>query len=384
MSAYYTPVANVSTQADTSADGQVNALNDAVNTGFTALEAGLFPNNGLNLTLASRWNSGSDVVANKSDNGMVTLSGFLGTYTGTGLGHYANFPGSAGNYLSSADTGLNSPTGTIDGRFLIAPDDWTPAADQVVCAKWGSAGNLGFRFQLAAAPAGYPVIVYSSNGTASASVVANAAPPAFVNTEPHWMRFYFEPNNGAGGKTARFYWTDSYDEVNHTGSWTQIGTDVTSAGTTSIFDGNSPIELASILLGTANHMPGKIYRAVVFAPAISSVYPVIDCDPNEYVSGNSWVSRGATGATWNINTSGGSPLSIVQNGNIIGTLPVGYRPAEDIYIPNAVKFDNDQLNYNQVLLKITTAGVVSIVSTVPALFPNQFDDFIRIHATFWT
>ena len=106
---------------------------------------------------------------------------------------------------------------------------------------------------------GYPYLVTSTTG--SDSISANSSVPVgFSAGQTGWVKATFDVDNGAGGKTARFY--TAPDQVDEPSSWTELGTAQTSAGTTSIYSSNSQLEIGSNLIG-GSPATGTIYRAIV-------------------------------------------------------------------------------------------------------------------------
>ena len=141
--------------------------------------------------------------------------------------------GGNGNLIANDSVGT-SITGDIDVRVdLELLDDGDPGADW----KWPTAGfdlaskwfpgTLSWAFLLLA---GVPHVRWSANGTAGLSANATTA-LAGPDKGRRALRFTLDVDNGAAGRTARFYQAPTI-----AGPWTQIGTDVVQAGTTSIFD----------------------------------------------------------------------------------------------------------------------------------------------------
>jgi hypothetical protein len=82
-------------------------------------------------------------------------------------------------------------------------------------------------------------------------------------------------NNGSSQRVNKFYTSD--DGV----SWTQLGTTVTTAGATSIFDSTSALEIGSVSLGSNNVLDGTVYRAIVqsaYDTADNTTSAVFDAD----------------------------------------------------------------------------------------------------------
>lgn len=137
------------------------------------------------------------------------------------------------------DNAQTSITGDIDVRIdLELLDDgdtgaaWKwPTADFDLCSKWNFVvGQLSWAFLLLA---GKPTIRWSADGTNGNTAQASTT-LAGPDKGRRALRFTFDVDNGAAGRTVRFYQASTI-----AGPWTQIGTDTVQAGVTSIFDGTA-------------------------------------------------------------------------------------------------------------------------------------------------
>jgi len=63
---------------------------------------------------------------------------------------------------------------------------------------------------------------------------------SYANGQRGAVRAILDVDNGAAGRTARFYTASSVD-----GPWTQLGADVVAGGTTSIFNGTGVLEIGT-------------------------------------------------------------------------------------------------------------------------------------------
>lgn len=166
-------------------------------------------------------------------------------------------PGTSGNYVSCPDSAGVSITGDIDVRVKVALSDWTPASAQCFLSKWTPSGNQrSWRFEVDTL--GQLVFTWSTDGSATASETSSAA-TGIADGAVKWVRVTLDVDNGAAGRTARFYVAD--DDSGTT--WTQLGTAKTTAGVTSIYDSTAVLEVGSITVGTNNLAVGKFYRASV-------------------------------------------------------------------------------------------------------------------------
>lgn len=161
-----------------------------------------------------------------------------------------------GGYADTPDSIPNSIIGDIDIRAKISMVDWTPAVDSMIVTKWGAGSSSSFVFFIDAN--GTLGFGWSTDGTwQPANSKRSTVASGLANEAIKWIRVILDVNNGASGNDVKFYTSD--DGV----SWLQLGTTVTTAGVTSIFNGVEPVELGSHSNGTytAN---GRIYIAQIY------------------------------------------------------------------------------------------------------------------------
>ena len=216
---------------------------------------------------ASRSSVGETVVVNAGSGGTV-LNATLGStggadsndplllpWTGT---NYLYLPGVTGNYASTPDAAPLDILGDIEIVVRVALDDWTPTTSPCVISKSGVADpdrgwqlniNSDGTFQLA----WYPLGTSASGKFKSSTVAAPVTDGATL-----WIKATLDIDNGATQNDVRFY--TAPDQATEPSSWTQLGTTVTTAGTTSL--PNNPAVLALGLTGSAP-LAGRIYRGIV-------------------------------------------------------------------------------------------------------------------------
>lgn len=213
-------------------------------------------------------------------------------------GTYLYLPGVNGNYASAPDAAPLDITGDIDLRVKVAMDDWTPSATQVLVAKYAS--GTQYSYALSVASNGRLQLGWSPLGTtASGITVSSTVAPTISDGSTIWVRGVLDVNNGASGNDVYFY--TSTDGT----TWTQLGTTVTTAGTTSIFNSTSVLEIGSLLVGTSNPLRGKVFRAQV----LNGINGTVAFDANFETSitsllQTSFTESSANAATVTINRSG--------------------------------------------------------------------------------
>jgi len=72
------------------------------------------------------------------------------------------------------------------------------------------------------------------------------------------VRVTFDVDNGASGRTATFYTAPTI-----AGSWTQLGSPVTTTPATVIWAGTDPVEIGSHDAGTGNLLAGLVYAVEI-------------------------------------------------------------------------------------------------------------------------
>lgn len=237
---------------------------------------------------------------------------------------YIYLPGVLGYGLETPDAAALDITGDIDIRVKIAPDDWTPAATQAFLGK-DSSGNRSYIFGLGAS--GALALTTTANGTTSISFTSTANLSALPDGTVKWVRVTLDVDNGAGGKSANFYTSDD-------GSlWTQLGTTVTSAGTTSIFSGSANLTIGQNP-GSGQVFKGKVYAASirngingteVFQFDVGGNWKSTDIDSftaqtaqtvtlSPYMAGYGWGFPGTVGTNFNFSRSTAQVSSGVTSG----------------------------------------------------------------------
>lgn len=163
--------------------------------------------------------------------------------------------GTSGCYASTPDTAGLSVVGDLDLRAWVQATDWTPASDQAIIAKWTESGNQR-SYKLSLDSTGVLILEWSNNGTAVISKISTAIAGVPDGTGK-FVRATLDVDNGAAGNDVKFYLSD--DGL----TWTQLGSTVTTAGVTSIFNSTAVVEVGSKNVGTGERFIGEIYRAEI-------------------------------------------------------------------------------------------------------------------------
>lgn len=167
-----------------------------------------------------------------------------------------NLYGVANSYAYSLDASPLDITGDITLVAKITPLDWTPTANSVICGKWTGMGSWSYLFVLETG--GILRFNWTTDGN-TINAAASTAATGFTDATTHWVAVTFDVDNGAAGRTARF-WTSS-DGV----SWSQLGSAVTSATATSIFNSTARFEIGSNSSGAAAFLAGMVHRTQIYS-----------------------------------------------------------------------------------------------------------------------
>lgn len=180
-------------------------------------------------------------------------------------GSYLALSQVSGCYASVPDNAALDITGDIDIQVKVALFNWsngptivdagTSGRDRCLLGKINTTGNQR-SYWVNFDTLGRLTFNWTTDGT----IVQTATATDTVNLDRYavkWLRATMDVDNGAGGKSTKFYTSDDGT------TWTQLGTTVTSSGTTSIYSGTSIVNIPGAQTGTANLMEGYFYRAII-------------------------------------------------------------------------------------------------------------------------
>jgi hypothetical protein len=222
--------------------------------------------------------------------------------------NYLYLTGVNGNYASTPDAAELDITGDIDIRVEVALDDWTPAVISNLISKW----NSQLSYELSVASTGHLAFQYSTNGSSAVNVTSSVV-TGITDGATKWVRVTFDVDNGASGNDVKFYTSDDGN------TWTQLGTTVTSAGTVSIFSGNSQVAIGARFAGVNAMAAGKFFNAQIFNGIDGTL--VFYMDASIILSGADTTFFAKTGQTITINrsTTGKKTAAVVYPLWLFGT-----------------------------------------------------------------
>lgn len=200
------------------------------------------------------------------------------------LGGGLMMDGTANSYAETADAVALDIAGDIDMRVEFAFTGGIGTASLI--SKWTPAAQQSYRMQL--------VPLFTLMNIQTSSTGANT-----VNNQNAWngvrvgaLRTTLDVDNGAAGRTARFYAASSLD-----GPWVELaGSPVITAGVTTVFNSTAVLRLGANGDGTDPFF-GRIHRAELRNGIDGTV--VANPDFRNLAPGTTTFADGA-GRTWNV------------------------------------------------------------------------------------
>jgi hypothetical protein len=156
-------------------------------------------------------------------------------------GGYTNDIGGSTSYATTPDDAALDVTGDLDLRIDLDPYTWRPPlgyglAQKLIMVSPGIDPDLSWRWSLRSD--GYLVFTWSPDGLLVTARTAVSTVPIDSTSSRLALRVVLDVDNGAGGATVKFY-TDT--DIN--GTYTQLGADVVSGGTSSVYSGPGPLDV---------------------------------------------------------------------------------------------------------------------------------------------
>lgn len=133
--------------------------------------------------------------------------------------------------LQIADSAATSPAGDMDVRVKLNLNGSAFSAQGAIASKFGVAGNRTWRLEMLTA--GKMYFETSADGTTLIGHTSTAALSGSQLTSDIWVRATIDVDNGTGGHDVIFYTSTNGS------TWTQLGSTVTTAGTTSLYNSTS-------------------------------------------------------------------------------------------------------------------------------------------------
>ncbi|MEU2799061.1 hypothetical protein [Streptomyces sp. NPDC007117] len=165
---------------------------------------------------------------------------------------WVNLPGTGTNAITTPDHAALTVTGDLDLRLDAALDSWRE--EMSLAGRYQSTGSQR-SWILRTNDAGQLYFRWSPDGLLiNAITVTSTDPVPAHNGQRLCVRVTLDVDNGAGGATVRFYTGQHL-----TGRWHPLGTPVTTAATTSVFDGTEGIQIGAVPAFNSLCMRGSLY-----------------------------------------------------------------------------------------------------------------------------
>lgn len=220
--------------------------------------------------------------------------------------------------------------GDIDIAFDINPTKWVDGRSRIVATKYVTSGNQRSWF-ITITESGRIRFSWTPDGTAASRIFVNSSVSIPANTGRLSIRVNLDVNNGASGNTTTFY--TSTTGVG--GSWTQLGTAVTLAGTTSIFASTAPVEIGTANNAQFNALTTDNFGGRFYELQIKNSANTVVANPKFYnqAVGTTSFSDGL-GNTWNVGTPSKITSDVVQFTGELSELPVRWdKTGKDVWVP---------------------------------------------------
>jgi len=167
----------------------------------------------------------------------------------------------SGRYVSAPDSPATSITSDLDLRVLVALDDPTSTIQTLVGKYLTTTNDRSFLLQVT----GTGTLRLTTSADGLAILFSDSTAPVPVGDRTHlWARVTIDVNDGAGNRVVTFYTsTDPPGTDPSAVTWAILGTAVTTAGVTSIFDSIAQLELGSFNSGVNDRAAGRVLYAEV-------------------------------------------------------------------------------------------------------------------------
>jgi len=198
-----------------------------------------------------------------------------------------DLPGAAGATATTPDHAAFALSGDLYVKLRLSMDDWSPGGFGVIFAgQWPNAApNNGWLFGTNAA--GNLVFSWTTAGTTTITRTSTAV-PAFADGSIHWVDVLIDVNNGAAGHDVTFRTSEDGQ------TWSQLGTTITTGGTTSIFNSTAVLAISDIL-----PFAGQVYELEVRNGGMTS--PVVANPDFTTLEPDTASFTDRTGKVWTVN-----------------------------------------------------------------------------------
>lgn len=214
---------------------------------------------------------------------------------------YLALPGRSGYYASAADSTALSVTGDVEFIIYAAATDWTPGTSGYLWSKALNSGQL--MWDLLLNTDGTLRLRVSKDGSALTTFTSTAA-TGITDGTAAYLKVTLDVDDGGGNRVVAFY--KSTDGA----TYTQIGSNVTSATAGNTFDGTDAFSIGAQPGGTTP-FAGRVYRMIVKSGIGGTV--VFDADFTAQPTGTvTFLESSSNAATVTVN----GPVAADSSGNL--------------------------------------------------------------------
>ena len=279
--------------ADANGTQQTGCIENLLFTGAAKLATSVTATVGNNATINSTGDLGARISGERD---LVQLTAAKQpVYLAWAGSNYGYFNGVAGNFFTAPDSVPLSITGDITIDALVTPADRTPGT--ATCLVGKEVGDPNRSYWMEIDTGGTISLHWTTTGSIASEVAATStAATSLADGTAKWLRATLDADNGAAGKSVKFYTSDDG------ATWVQLGSTVTTAGTTSIADTTAVLSIGARGAGGGQRMfTGKVGRARIYAGFNGAGTLAFDFNPATYTSGTTFADSSANAATITLN-----------------------------------------------------------------------------------
>lgn len=275
-----------------------------------------------------------------------------------------------GNWSTGSGTQALSVTGDLYIEAIdIAADIWNNiGSNQVIVSRWNDASENNRSITLRMTTAGNVELMWSTNGTDTPNAVSTKTVfnLGIANTQNISLAASLDVNNGASGRTTRFWYSLDSGE-----NWAPLGDPVTTAGVTSIFAGTREWIVGARNIGAAGFFDGKIGRVNVYSGLDRSGDLIISPDYRIQPPGTS-TFKDSKGNTWILNGAAAiKPEPVREIPDIWAAWPLGvFLPESPNRTVDGGVITRDVEAYDQLKVLRDDIGETRFVAQAGTLFTN--------------
>jgi hypothetical protein len=245
------------------------------------------------------------------------------------------------NWAATNDKTALDITGDIDIRVAVAMTDWTPVTTQCLTGKWPGGGTAGgYKFVLLST--GILRLSWTETGPTGRQADSTVA-PTVSDGALLLVRVTLDVNDGGGNRVIQFFTRTSttgaaFADASSDAGWTQLGTTITTAGTTNIVATTDGLAAGSEATTGGQRVIGTEYAVVVKSGIAGTTVANPDFNANTPTftdgSGNVWyaVSTTSTDFTIGLPEETDSAFAVSPATEAV-TITIGLATETDIALP---------------------------------------------------